>query len=80
MWVQKCKNHIFEEMKRFESNFDRIEVQVVTNPSCRLEKHQTLDFLLVTVFYDFFLKISISAFSDIFENHQLHILKSLHVF
>ena len=68
---------IFEEIMRFECSFYWFEVQVVTNQSSRLEKHQTLDFLLMTDFLRFFLKISISAFSDIFENHQLHILKSL---
>ena len=54
---------------------------MITNPSSGLEKHQTLDLLLMPdFFYDFFLKISTSAFSDIFENHQLHILESLYVF
>ena len=67
-------------MKRFESSFNQIEVQVITNPSSELEKHQTLDFLLMAVFYDFFQKYLISAFSDIFENYQLHTLISLHVF
>ena len=31
--VQKCKNQLFEENKRFERSFYRIEVQVITNPS-----------------------------------------------
>ena len=37
--VQKCKIQIFEENKGFEGIF-RIKVQVVSNPSSRLEKHQ----------------------------------------
>ena len=44
------KNQLFEEIKRFESSFYRIDVQVITNPSIRLEKHQTIDFLLMTDF------------------------------
>ena len=48
-----------------------------TNLSSRIEKqHQTL----ITDFYEFFLKSSFFAFSDIFKNHQLHILKSFYVF
>ena len=74
------QNQPFEEIQRFESSFYRIEVQVITNPSSRLEKHQSLDFVLMTDFYDLLKKISISAFSDIFEDHRLHTLKSLHVF
>ena len=69
----KRKNQLFEGIKNFEISFYRIEVKVLTNPSSRRENHQTLSFLLMT---DFFFKISISAFSGIFENHQLHILKS----
>ena len=77
---QKCKNQSFEVIKRFESSFFyRIGVQVITQPFSRLEKHQTFDFFLCLIFYDFF-KMSISAFSDISENHQLHILKSLQVY
>ena len=48
--VQKCKNQLFEEIKRFERINYRIEVQVITNLSSRLEKHQTLDILLMTDF------------------------------
>ena len=39
----------FYEIKRFGSSFYRIEVQVITNPSSQLEKHQTLDFLLCPI-------------------------------
>ena len=49
--VQKCKNQLFEEKKRFEcSFFYRNQAQVIVNLPCRLEKHQTLDILLVTDF------------------------------
>ena len=43
----------FEENKRFESSFYQIEVKVFTNPSNQIEKHQTLDFLLLTTFMIF---------------------------
>ena len=62
------------------SLFLHIVVQVISNPSSRLEKHQTSKFLLTCInnfFYDFF-KCSFSTFSDFFENNQLHILKSLY--
>ena len=36
-FVLKCKNQIFEENKGFEGIF-RIEVQVISNPSSRLQK------------------------------------------
>ena len=49
-WVQKCKNQRFEENKRFECSFYQIQVQVITNLPSRLEKHQTLDILLITDF------------------------------
>ena len=58
----------------------RIEVHVIINPSSRLEKHQTLEFSPMTEMLRFIKKTSFSAFSDMFENHQLHILKSLCVF
>ena len=72
-WVQKCKNQLFEENKRFECSFIELKFRCLQNPSRRLEKHQTLDFLLMTDFYEFFLKnLNFCNFSDIFENHQLH--------
>ena len=49
-WVQKCKNQIFEENKRFECRFYQIQVQVVANLPSRLENRQTLDILLMTDF------------------------------
>ena len=50
----------FEENKHFERSFNyRIEVQVITNLSSRLEKHQALDILLMTdLSWFFFLKKS----------------------
>ena len=48
--VQKCKNQLFEEKKRSECSFYRIQVHVIANLASRLEKHQTLDILLVTDF------------------------------
>ena len=51
---------------------------MITNLASRLEKCQTLGFLLMADFLCFFKKNSISAFSDFLENLQLHILKSLY--
>ena len=62
-WVKYCKNKLFEENKGIE-----IEVQVITNPSIDLKENQTLEILLMNVFYDL-KKASFPAFSDIFENH-----------
>ena len=60
-WVQKCKNRVFEENKGFEGIFFfQIEVQVISNPSSRLElteKHKTPEFLLMNDFNDFLKKI-----------------------
>ena len=71
---------LFEEIKCLESFFfHRIEVQVFTNASNQIEKHQTLDFLLMTTFMIFFKRSQFLHFSDIFEKHQLYILKLLHV-
>ena len=53
-WVQKCKNQIFEEKKRFECSFYQIQVHVIAILPSRLEKHQTLDILLMTDFLRFF--------------------------
>ena len=50
LWVQKCKNQLFEENKHFECSLYRIKVQVIANLPSRLEKHQTLDILLITDF------------------------------
>ena len=49
-WVKKCKNQIFEENKRFECSVYQIQVQVIVNLPSRLEKHQTLDIVLMTDF------------------------------
>ena len=57
---------------------EKRRVQVITNPSSRLEKHHTLEFLLRADFYE--LKKINFCFSNVFENHQLQILKPLYVF
>ena len=54
---KNAKNQLFEENKHFDCIFYRIEVQVISNPSNRLEKnHQILKLLLMTEFYDVLLK------------------------
>ena len=50
----KMQNQLFEESERYECSFYRIQVQVIANLPSRLKKHQTLDILLMTYFYDFF--------------------------
>ena len=50
-WVQKCKNQLFEESKSLSAVFYRIQVQAIANLSSRLQKHQTLDILLMTDFF-----------------------------
>ena len=37
-WVQKCKNQLFEENKRFDCSSNRIQVHVIANLPSRLEK------------------------------------------
>ena len=46
----KMQKSTFEENKRFECSFYRIHVQVIANLPSRLEKHQTLDIMLMTDF------------------------------
>ena len=46
----KMQKSNFEENKRFECSFYQIQVQVIANLPSRLEKHQTLDILLMTDF------------------------------
>ena len=55
--VEKCRNQLFEENKRFECSFHRIQILVIANVPSRLEKRQTLDILLLTDFFYEFLKI-----------------------
>ena len=76
-WGSKCKNQIFEENKGFACIFFRIEVQVTSNPSRQLEKHQTSKFLLINIFYDFLKIAHFPHFPFFSEKNQLHILKSL---
>ena len=80
---KKCKNQNFEEYKGFEGIF-RIEVQVISNPSSRLEKNKETPnpwiFAYERFFTNLLTKSSFSTFSNIFENNQLHILISLYVF
>ena len=51
----KMQKLLFEENKRFECSFYQIPVKVIANLPSRLKKnkHQTLDILLMTDFYEF---------------------------
>ena len=60
---KNAKNQIFEENKRFECNFYQIQVQVIASLPSRLEKHQTLDILLIT---DFFINFKKNKIFQIF--------------
>ena len=78
-WFEKAKIKFLKKIRVLSAYF-RIEVQVISNPSCSLEKHQTSDFFSFERFFMIFLKKLISTFSDFFENNQLHILISLYAF
>ena len=55
----------------FESSFFyKIDVLVVTNWSVRLEKHQTIEILLMVDFLRNFKMLHFSNFFEIFEIHQ----------
>ena len=79
--VQKCINQLFEENKRFECSFYRIQVQVIANLPSRLKKNtKHLTFCLGQIFYEFLKIDNFPNFPKFSENHQLNILKSLYVF
>ena len=46
----KMQKLLFEEKKHFECSFYRIQVHVIAILPSQLEKHQTLDILLMTDF------------------------------
>ena len=54
----------------FESSFYKIDVYAVTNWSVRLEKHQTIEILLMVDFYAFLKMLHFSKMFEIFEIHQ----------
>ena len=49
----KMQKSTFFKRNGFESSFYKIDVSVVTNWSVRLEKHQTIEILLMVDFYAF---------------------------
>ena len=57
-------------------------MQVIANLPSQIEKkkRQTLDILIMTDFYEFLKIDHFCKISEIFGNHQLHILKSFYVF
>ena len=79
-WVKKCKNQLFEENKRFEFSFYRIQIQVVAILPSWLEKTpNTWHFALWQIFYEFLKIDNFFEFSKNFGNHQLQLLKSLYM-
>ena len=71
------KSTFLKKKNGFESSFYKIEVYVVTNWSVRLEKHQTIEILLMVDFYAFFEMLHYSKFFEIFEIHQYFMVKLL---
>ena len=66
-WL-KCKKTAFLKINVFLSKmFYQIKMQVATNWSTPLKKHQTFQFFQTT---DFSCNFQKSHFSKIFENHQ----------
>ena len=65
---KNAKINFLKKKKCFECSFYRIQVQVIANLPCRLEKkHQTFDIYLMTDFYEF-LKLIIFRFFRNFRN------------
>ena len=48
--VQKLKINVLKKIRVLSGVFFRIEVQVISKPSCSLEKHPTSDFFLMNDF------------------------------
>ena len=53
-WLKNAKIIFLKKIGVLMQFFFQIEVQVILNPSSRLEKHQTPEFLVINDFYDFF--------------------------
>ena len=73
----KMQNTLFVRKNGFESSFYKIDVQVATNWSVRLEKHQTIKILLMVDFLRIFKMLHFSNFFEIFEIHQYFLVKLL---
>ena len=67
----------FLEINGFESIFCKIDVYVVTNWSVRLEKHLTIEILLMVDFLRIFKMLHFSNFLETFEIHQYFLVKLL---
>ena len=52
-WVKNAKSYFFLEKMVLRVVFDKIDVKMVTNWSVRLEKHQTIEILLMVDIYAF---------------------------
>ena len=73
----KCKNRLFLRKDGFESSFYKIDVKMVTNWSVRIEKHQTIEILLMVDFLRIFKVLHFSKIFEIFEIHQYFLVKLL---
>ena len=73
----KMQKSTFFKKNGFESSFYKIDVKVVTKLSVRLEKHQTIEILLMVDFLRIFKMFHFSNFFEIFEIHQYFLVKLL---
>ena len=64
------QNRLFYRKNGFDSSFYKIDFKVVTNWSDRLEKHHTIEMLLMVDFYTFLEMLHFSKENEIFEIHK----------
>ena len=75
-WVKNAKIVYFRK-NGFERSFYKIDVKMVTNWSVGLEKHQTIEILLMVDVLHISKMVHFSKFFEIFEIHQYFLVKLL---
>ena len=75
--MKRAKIDFFLKKNGFESSFYKIDVQVVTNWFVRLEKHKTIEILIMVDFLRIFKMLHFSKIFEIFEIHQYFLVKLL---
>ena len=73
----KMQKSTFLRESGFESSIYKIDVKMVTNWSVRLEKHQTIEILLMVDFLRIFEILYFSKCFEIFEIHPYFLVKLL---
>ena len=76
-WLKMRKSTFFLKKNGFESSFYKIDVKVATNWSVRLEKHQTIEILLMVDFLRIFKMLHFSKYFELLEIHQYFLVKLL---